>query len=535
MKTRSRMVRAVRLWGFGLVALAIALLGLRAYDARTGPPLERWHTYVPDELSAERLDQSDWPIYLQHEDTLFDEVRRQVTDRLPPEARVPSNRYFEGSPIYPPRFDHDWNRSYEMLPAGNPVGAVVLLHGLTDSPYSLRHIARRYVERGFVAVGIRLPGHGTVPGGLTNVDWKTWMAATRLAVREAQRRAGPNHPLHVVGFSNGGALAMKYALDSLEDNTLARPSHIILISPMIGITRYARFAGLAALPALLPPFEKAAWLGIVPEFNPFKYNSFPVNGARQSHGLTIALQEQIARLAQSSSLDGMPPVLTFQSVLDFTVSTSAIIKRLYVMLPDNGSELVLFDVNRRAKVGPLIDPASSRALAKVLPTLPVDYQMTTIGNLPDGADDAIERVVEPGMTVARTRSLGLSYPPQIFSLSHVAIPFPPDDALYGTQPANAANSRYGISLGAFVPRGERGALTISLDSMFRISSNPFFPYLLARIDEAIAESLHAHSTQSSRARRANSAPAVPSLEPDPEFDEMQRRALDMEQDPENIP
>jgi hypothetical protein len=78
-------------------------------------------------------------------------------------------------------------------------------------------------------------------------------------------------------------------------------------------------------------------------------------------------------------------------------------------------------------------------------------------------------------------------------------------------------------------------LTISLDSMFRISSNPFFPYLLARIDEAIAESLHAHSTQSSRARRANSAPAVPSLEPDPEFDEMQRRALDMEQDPENIP
>jgi alpha-beta hydrolase superfamily lysophospholipase len=51
----------------------------------------------------------------------------------------------------------------------------------------------------------------------------------------------------------------------------------VLISPMIGITVFARFVGFAALPAILPAFAKAAWLGIVPEFNPFKYNSFPVN------------------------------------------------------------------------------------------------------------------------------------------------------------------------------------------------------------------------------------------------------------------
>ena len=78
-----------------------------------------------------------------------------------------------------------------MEPAGAPVGAVVLLHGLTDSPYSLRHIARRYRDDGYVAVAIRLPGHGTVPSGLTDVEWEQWIAATRLAVREARRRAGP--------------------------------------------------------------------------------------------------------------------------------------------------------------------------------------------------------------------------------------------------------------------------------------------------------------------------------------------------------
>src|SRR5215471_11805589 len=75
---------------------------------------------------------------------------------------------------------------------------------------------------------------------------------------------------------------MKYSLDALEDQKLARADRVLLMTPMIGITRFARFAGLAGLPAVLPPFAKAAWLSVVPEFNPFKYNSFPVNGARES-------------------------------------------------------------------------------------------------------------------------------------------------------------------------------------------------------------------------------------------------------------
>ena len=34
-------------------------------------------------------------------------------------------------------------------------------------------------------------------------------------------------------------------------------------------------------------------------------------------------------------------------------------------------------------------------------------------------------------------------------------------------------------------RGERGALIVSLDSLLRMSSNPFFPYLIERIEEGI--------------------------------------------------
>ncbi len=112
------------------------------------------------------------------------------------------------------------------------------------------------------------------------------MPATRLAVRESRRRAGQTGPLHIIGYSKGGALARKYALDALDNDRLTKPDRIVLILPMTGITQFARFARLAALPAYFLAFAKAAWLYILPEFNPFKYNSFPVNAARQSHRLT---------------------------------------------------------------------------------------------------------------------------------------------------------------------------------------------------------------------------------------------------------
>lgn len=477
------MLRSVKIVGALLGMALLTFLAVRIYDTQRGLPLEPWHTYVPHELRAEKLEAADWTQYLTAEATIFDDVRREVSQRLKPGDRVPANRYFDGSPVYPAHFVQDFNRSFVLEPNGKPVGAVVLLHGLTDSPYSQRHIARFYRDHGFLAIVPRLPAHGTVPAALTDVEWEDWMAATRLAVREARRRTGPSAPLHLVGFSNGGALALMYALDSIGDEKLSRPDRLVLISPMVGITRFARFAGLAGLPAILPAFAKAAWLGIVPEFNPFKYNSFPVNGARQSHRLTQALQERIARYAREGKLGQLPPVLTFQSLIDFTVSTRAIVSALYAHLPENGSELVLFDVNRTAKFGPLLRNSADTALARYVPSGLRRYRLTIITNADDKSDGVIERVAEANSDADKSRSLGLSYPSGFYSLSHVALPFPTSDALYGITPDPSEN--FGENLGALAPRGERNVLIASLDSLMRASSNPFFPYMLDRIGEGI--------------------------------------------------
>jgi len=481
------MIRKARRWlirlGLGGLALLALGLGLHSYDLQRGPPLGPWHTFVPQELPRAALDAADWRAYIAAEDAILDAVRREVTARLAPEDRVPVNRFYAGSPVHPPRFAQDWNRSFILEPDGPPRGVAVFLHGLTDAPFSLRHVAQAYRDRGFLALAIRMPGHGTVPAGLTAAVWEDWMAAARLAVREARRRVAEG-PLHLVGYSNGGALALMHALEAIEDPRLPRAERIVLLSPMIGVTAFARFAGIAGLPAFLPRFAKTAWLDIQPEFNPFKYNSFPVNAARQTHRLTAALQERLERLAIAGRLGTLPPVLTFQSVVDATVSTPAVLAALYARLPANGSEIVLFDLNRSARFGPLFVAGAQTALERIVPPAPRAYAVTVVGNAAPDTLEAVARRVPAGAAGEEAAlSLGAAWPREVFSLSHVALPFPPSDGLYGAEPDSADD--FGARLGAIAVRGERGVLAVGFDSLARVTSNPFFAYVLSRVTEGL--------------------------------------------------
>jgi hypothetical protein len=94
--------------------------------------------------------------------------------------------------------------------------------------------------------------------------------------------------------------------------------------------------------------------------------------------------------------------------------------------------------------------------------------------------------------------LGLIYPGEVYSLSHVAVPFPVTDALYGMNPGT--EEWFGVNLGQLTARGEVGVLIIPLDSLIRVASNPFFPYILERIDEGIGK-------QPGGASKAAAAPA----------------------------
>ena len=191
------------------------------------------------------------------------------------------------------------------------------------------------------------------------------------------------------------------------------------------------------------------------------------------------MQTSVTTAIADGRIKRLPPILTFQSLVDSTVSTPAVVNELYDHLPANSSELVIFDLNRRADIAPLLRQSVANRLQTMLPAKARAYRVTVITTASPTVADVVERTTTPGDTAPTERSIGLVYPAQVFSNSHIAMPFPPFDGLYGSTPDPA--DRFGINLGTLAARGERGVLTLGLDTLLRLSWNPFYPYIADRI------------------------------------------------------
>jgi hypothetical protein len=75
------------------------------------------------------------------------------------------------------------------------------------------------------------------------------------------------------------------------------------------------------------------------------------------------------------------------------------------------------------------------------------------------------------------KDLGLAWPAGVYSLSHVALPFRPDDPVYG----DGRTDSPGIRLGNLGLRGERGVLRIAAADLIRLRWNPFYSFLSQRV------------------------------------------------------
>jgi alpha-beta hydrolase superfamily lysophospholipase len=469
------------LWSFGLIFGTLVIGGAVGANRRL-PDLEVWHRLVPRDVRAADLDStSTLADYLRREDAAFKEVEQRVEQGLDRRLAVPANRYNTEGISSPRRLGVDWNRTQELVPAGELAGGVVLLHGLTDAPYSMRAVGEMLREYGYYGLALRMPGHGTVPGGLTSVTWEDWMAAVRLGARHVRGRIGPDKPLIIVGYSNGGALAVKYVLDVLDGSGDPQATRVVLLSPMIGVAPYAWLTRVISLLGPMPGFEKARWLDVYPEYNPFKYTSFPANAGLQTWRLTRALQSQVADASSEGRLGALPPMLTFQSLVDATVSTPAVVHSLYDQLAANGSEIVMFDINRLSGLTPFIRASDQTLLSRLTDALPRRYRRTLVTNGDVASRDVIEKSVPADSVTRASRPLGIAWPADVFSLSHIAIPFPTDDPVYGRDPATPSSAI--IRIGQISPRGERAVLTVPADTLTRVTCNPFFPYMSARIGD----------------------------------------------------
>jgi pimeloyl-ACP methyl ester carboxylesterase len=435
--------------------------------------LQVWHTAELDEEFTVDSEVEDFDAYLKLEDRLFAQLDQLVYGQTEASDDSSINRFSRGSLSDPERWSPNWNRSF-VLPAASPGPSVLLIHGLSDSPYSLHNLAERLHSKGAYVVGLRVPGHGTAPSGLVEVTWQDMAAAVRLAVRYL---ADINHgqPIHLVGYSNGAALAVNYSLSTLDEPGMPRVDSLVLLSPEIGLPKVAALAVWQARLGHLLGLDKLAWNELTPEYDPFKYGSFAVNAGDVSYRITQEIQRRISELTQKGLIGGMPPVLAFSSVVDATVLAPALVQNFFNRLPSGDHRLVLFDINHMAGLGPLLRWSPDAMVDALTQNPHPSFTLTVVTNKGDEdgpvrARHLVSREEKEG-TVER---LGLYWPNQVYSLTHVALPFPPGDPLYGGQPEQASP---GIQIGNMAMLGERGVLNISASDMLRLRWNPFYSYL----------------------------------------------------------
>ncbi len=226
----------------------------------------------------------------------------------------------------------DANSPFEWRPtapqcrkAGAVRRGVLLIHGLTDSPYLMRDVGRFFLARCFLVRAIVLPGHGTVPGDLLQVRYQAWVQAARFGLVSFTNEVDA---LYVAGFSTGAALAVHLAL---QDEPIRG---LILLSPAIKIKSSLGFMANWHKAVSWAASEKE-WMDVAPDDDYAKYESFPFNAADQIYLLT----QDLERMAEDKPL--RVPMFMALSGDDMTVDAEDAIA-FFKAQPHPASRLVLY-------------------------------------------------------------------------------------------------------------------------------------------------------------------------------------------------
>lgn len=481
-----RLLKRLGLWALiAALGFLAGVIVIYVLWVRSGPAVQLWHEVeLEEEFTADRADEiSSFRDYQALEARLFDELEEKVYARTPVGPDQLLNRFSTGSASDPRDRDPNWNHSFELVPE-RPVGGVLLLHGMSDGPYSLRAIGLALADRGYQVLGLRMPGHGTAPAGLLEVSWEAMAAATRLGMAHLHEQLG-GRPLHMIGYSTGGALALDYGLSAMAEARAGAgassrgdahlvPASLVLVSPAIGVTRAAAITPWLIRLSRLPGLEQLAWTTLLPEFDPFNYNAFSANASLQVHRMTRSVAARVRELSRDGPIEDFPATLVLLSVVDATVSPRAAIDNLLGRLAPGRHGLLLYDINRYAVTSPLLVTERAALAEQLLADESLPFELTLITNATPKTREVVALRKPPlSAEPSERRALDEPWPADAISLSHVDLPFPIDDPLYGRYPPQHSSE---VFLGQLAVRGERGVLKVPAQWLLRLRHNPFYDY-----------------------------------------------------------
>ena len=196
------------------------------------------------------------------------------------------------------------------------------------------------------------------------------------------------------------------------------------------------------------------------------------------HRLTRSVDRRIAQVAADPE-GRMPPILALKSTVDSTVTTDAVVDNLLARLKPRRHELILFDIDRDAATPTLLIADPGPLTTRLMEDDELPFAVTFVSNeSPETTLVEARRKAPFTARASEAEPLGLSWPPGVVSLSHVALPFSPDDPLYGRRPPENEDLLF---LGEMGLRGERGLLRLPTDWLLRMRYNPFYGYLERRV------------------------------------------------------
>lgn len=255
----------------------------------------------------------------------FGEYQKRVEKYLRENKQwiVAENRQKELSAVMP--IERRPSNSCKEVRAG-----VLLVHGLSDSPYSVKDAAESMASRCLLVRTLLLPGHGTKAEDLIEVSRDQWRESVRNA---ADTLAGETGRLYVAGFSTGGALALDYAM-----NTDTPVQGLILFSPALKIN-----SGIDWLSPILSPFLD--WLDHQQSDDYAKYASIPVPAIAEVYLLAKEVRSQLADNKLSS------PVFIAMAEEDNTVDSEVTLDYFDEHMLNAKSQLILYSSLRDSRSG----------------------------------------------------------------------------------------------------------------------------------------------------------------------------------------
>ncbi len=189
---------------------------------------------------------------------------------------------------------------------GGPT-AVLLCHGFTGSPYSLRPWAEHLAAAGLTVSLPRLPGHGTSWQDMARTRWEDWYAEVDRALADLQ---GGASEIFVMGLSMGGCLALRLA--ELHGQAI---SGLVLVNP--SVTADTKLFLLAPALKLVVPSLKGVGSDIKkPGVTELAYDRTPVKAAATLPGLWKTTQRDLGRVSA--------PVLVYKSADDHVVGPGSL-------------------------------------------------------------------------------------------------------------------------------------------------------------------------------------------------------------------